>query len=741
MIPSGDHHVEQVSIRPYARLLTMLGEQLIKDDRVALVELLKNSYDADATLAKVIFTSFGEGLRAAPSSTLVLVDNGDGMSEATVRNHWLNPATAVKAERKAASPKTSKNRAIQGEKGIGRFAMFKLGNAATIVTRARGADSELVVDYDLSFLDEAGIAKQPSTMFLDEIRLSLTTRAPEVFDGTSLDGNRSAHGTQIVIRNLRSAWSERVAKNAFDDVARLQPLVPARDFEPPQPGDEFRVEFWEDDAELPFRTDFDRRLTVLFEDRAVLRVNGLVDGDTGDLILEVNGEVLSLGIRDPALAGLHVHKSYFGDRWRESESHALACGSFSLSFFVFDLSGTSPTRFRLDAADKRLVKDHRIYLYRDGIRVLPYGDPQDDWLQLDVIRGTQGASRVLGNDQTVGFVHISHTGNPQLTDKTNREGLLDEGDAYSDFVAVLKTIAAYIRTKPYARYVDQKRRQQEATHRRQTDLSALITTLEQHPALPTTLNATVKEIGRSYAAESDYAKMRVERTEDLAGVGLSVESASHDIVAAGERALHVARSIATYVEDRMPSNTHLRSQLATLIELLNFATSRLSDVQGLFVSTRQRRKSINVSEFAERVGRMFRFALEQADIDFTITQPNGTLTIKSTEAALLQTFVNLVDNAIYWVSLGGRPERRIVIQVEAPGRRVIVADTGPGVDAADEPFIFEPFYSGKGIDGKGLGLYIARHVGNRNGFDVTLSSRPVVLPGANFVIAFDEAQK
>ena len=194
-----------------------------------------------------------------------------------------------------------------------------------------------------------------------------------------------------------------------------------------------------------------------------------------------------------------------------------------------------------------------------------------------------------------------------------------------------------------------------------------------------------------------------------------------------------------YVEDGMPSNTHLRSQLDTLVELLSFVTSRLDDVQGLFVSTRQRRKNVNVGNFADRVGRMFRFVLEEAKIEFTITQSDGDLIVKSTEAGLLQALVNLVDNAIYWVVLGAA-QRRVVIQVEAPERRVIVADTGPGVAAGDEPFIFEPFYSGKGIEGKGLGLYIARQVGIRNGFDVTLSPRPVVLPGANFVVTFDGAE-
>ena len=619
--------------------------------------------------------------------------------------------------------------------------MFKLGSAATIVTRALGADTELVVDYDLSFLDEAASTKEESPTFLDEIRVTLAERAPKVFDGTNLDGNHSEHGTRIVIRNLRGAWSKHAAERAFEDVARLQPLVPSRDFEPPEPSEEFKVEFWENDVELPFQTDFQNRLRVLFDDRTVLRVDGLVDSENGELILGINGDLESLGIFDPSLAGLHVHKKYFGDRKHSSDSSVLACGPFSFSFFVFDLSATSPAECRLDPEEKALVKNHRIYLYRDGVRVLPYGDPQDDWLQLDVIRGTQGASRVLGNDQTVGFVHISHTDNPRLADKTNREGLLDEGDAYGDFVAVLQTVSAYIRTKPYARYVDQKERLKEITYRHRADIASELKALETDPALPRALTVTVKELARSYASERDFMKLRVERTEDLAGVGLSVESASHDILAAGDKALHVARSIVTYVEDRMPSNTNLRSQLGTLIELLSFLTSRLGDVQGLFVSTRQRRKNVNVGDYVERVGRMFRFALKEANVEFGTTQLGGKLIVKSTETALLQTLVNLVDNAIYWVGVSGNSERRVVIQVEASERRVIVADSGPGVDAADEPYIFEPFYSGKGIDGKGLGLYIARQVGIRNGFEVALSHHTRVLPGANLVISFGEVDK
>ena len=287
--------------------------------------------------------------------------------------------------------------------------------------------------------------------------MSLTQRTPEIFDGVNLDGTQSEHGTRIVIQNLRGRWGTSAALRAYNDIARLQPLVPARDFATPEAGDEFTIDFWQDDVALPFQTDFVRRLRILFEDRAVLTVDGLFGGESGELVLEINGDLIEMDIDDPALAGLHVYKNYFANRDDPRDTSLIECGPFSFSFFVFDLSRTSPSQFRLDPDEKRLVKEHRIYLYRDGVRVLPYGDAEDDWLQLDVIRGTQGAKWILSNDQTVGFVHITHADNPNLRDKTNREGLLDGGDSYNDFVAVLQTHRGLCPCKTVRPLLDGKR--------------------------------------------------------------------------------------------------------------------------------------------------------------------------------------------------------------------------------------------------------------------------------------------
>ena len=91
---------ESLKIRPYARLLTMLGNQLIKDERIALIELIKNSYDADANWVKVTFENFGKNYEVLSNSKIIIQDNGDGMTKDVLSNQFLNPATPGKKKQK-----------------------------------------------------------------------------------------------------------------------------------------------------------------------------------------------------------------------------------------------------------------------------------------------------------------------------------------------------------------------------------------------------------------------------------------------------------------------------------------------------------------------------------------------------------------------------------------------------------------------------------------------------------------
>jgi HSP90 family molecular chaperone len=202
---------KQLTIRPYARLLTMLGEQLIKNERIALIELIKNSYDADAEWVKITFQDFGNDYKIKPESKIIIEDDGCGMNQKIIENHWLNPATPEKKIRKKKNDQTKKGRFIQGEKGIGRFAILKLARKIDIISRAVGEDEEHYIKYNFTkydddFLTENGKDKE---LFIDDIKVFYLNRVPERIVNSEINigakkKKRKSHGTiiEVAIKRL-----------------------------------------------------------------------------------------------------------------------------------------------------------------------------------------------------------------------------------------------------------------------------------------------------------------------------------------------------------------------------------------------------------------------------------------------------------------------------------------------------------------------------------------------------------
>ena len=122
------------------------------------------------------------------------------------------------------------------------------------------------------------------------------------------------------------------------------------------------------------------------------------------------------------------------ERLQAAKRQTYICGDFAFQFYIFDFARGTEGRYLLTQDDKNRLKDHRIYLYRDGVRVYPYGDPDDDWLNIDISRGIGRAGDFFSNDQIIGWVDITQEGNQKLRDKTNREGLIETGGAAEDFV-------------------------------------------------------------------------------------------------------------------------------------------------------------------------------------------------------------------------------------------------------------------------------------------------------------------
>lgn len=132
---------------------------------------------------------------------------------------------------------------------------------------------------------------------------------------------------------------------------------------------------------------------------------------------------------------------------------------------------------------------------------------------------------------------------------------------------------------------------------------------------------------------------------------------------------------------------------------------------------------------------------QQNEIQVSQTVLNGDMTIRATEAVLLQVFINLYDNALYWLKTVSI-DRKINICINAEERLIIFSDNGPGIKMESMPYVFEAFYSEKGEDGRGLGLYIAQQLLNRYnyGIDVLSDENDKVLSGANFCIKYIEEE-
>src|SRR5438046_622980 len=133
------------SLRPRANIIRVIGNELISDDSVAITELVKNSYDADAAVVRLRFLN----IDTPDSSELQVEDNGVGMSIETIRDAWMEPATTFKKENK----QTARGRRVLGEKGIGRFAAARLAKTLEMITKRADQNTELWVALDWADFD------------------------------------------------------------------------------------------------------------------------------------------------------------------------------------------------------------------------------------------------------------------------------------------------------------------------------------------------------------------------------------------------------------------------------------------------------------------------------------------------------------------------------------------------------------------------------------------------------------
>lgn len=740
-------------IRPYARLLTMLGEQLITNEQIALAELIKNAYDADADWVKISFENFEivkgqDEFKLTPQSKIIVEDNGCGMDLETIEHSWMNPATPNKKSKDNEIRRTpQKKRIIQGEKGIGRFAILKLGRDIKIITRPEGSDKEYFVDYDLSAYDDDFLTREgkQQELYIDDIKITVKERAPlsmvnrtVTVNSQQFDSNNN-HGTRIEIANLKGTWTEKKIDEVGEESQKLESIfdkiIEKKSLSPIEVGFEFNRE------RKVFSKAIIQKLAALLKDSSVLKITeGYYDEKEICFTYKLNGISFKLPLADPQIAGLaYFQKRFMGNRdlFGNPIIRKTTCGSFRFNFFVFDFTADNETPYYLDKTEKEQIKNHRIYLYRDGIRVAPYGNPDNDWLQIDRQRGVGRAGDYLSNDQVVGFVDISKHGNPRLKDKTNREGLIEEGKATQDFIGLIHSFLLFVRQHPYKQYQERIRQQEEQKNAKLRVVDNKFVSLHEAIKGNSKAEAIYKELVSSYKIEQDFYKNRLDSTEDLAAVGLSVETASHDMSMMLNKGIDAIDQLVGDIDGGLLTDEQIENELHSIRGIFSFVRDRMGDIQLLFKSSKQRRRNIRFADVLEKVEKIYSRTLKRENINYNVIKCGSPIIAKCTDAVILQLLINLFDNAIYWLSMPDISEKQITITLDGDTQQVIFSDNGPGIRDDDKPFIFEAFYSGK-EDGRGLGLYIARQLLQRMGYSISLAeiASEKVLPGANFVINF-----
>lgn len=682
---------EKNFFQPRARLLLQLGDKLIKNENIALLELIKNSYDADSRWSKVKLRN----ITNKEKGYIEILDEGEGMDISIIENVWLEPGSDYKEDlfrKRIRTPKYS--RLPIGEKGIGRFGVHKLGSKIELISK-RKDKNEVVVRIDWN--------EFAKNKYLKDAKFDVFERTnPEYFKGEKT-------GTKIIISDLRSSWDKRMVRELYksvftlnspfhktgkfkveidiDDTKLLDKLPVWEDIEKfslwhfkckieGYEIKEFKYEFtpWSSLVGIPERSLTEKDDYV--NDRSTLIVHENIDGSKKEKILNLS-------------------KNYGDDK------KPATIGAISFEGYIFDRD-----KFTLELSKQQgvaLLKEYLdeqggIRVYRNNIRINEYGEKGNDWLSLDLRRINVPAKRV-SNNIILGVIDLDEENSSALIEKTNREGFI-ENEAFNDFCAAILYTLNIIETlrkidkDSIRRKVNPTEKQEPVLHNL-SKLKDLVDSKIENESLKSEITKHLIKI------EEDYNHIN-EVLLTSAGVGLTMGVGIHEVQKVIAELNYLVK------EESVPENIlnlvqHLDELIENYSDLFRQAKNQPEDIV----------KLINGAIFN------IEFRLKAHKINLLKNyQSKKTIFINCSKRLMLGAIVNIIDNSIYWLERKNQKsntnsikfDKKILIDIFESQSHIdiLIADNGFGFGLPTHQ-LTRPFVSDKTI-GIGLGLHIVSEV-------------------------------
>lgn len=681
-------NVKDNVFKPRARLLIQLGDQLIKNESIALIELAKNSYDADASYCNVTMDNVDD----KNIGTITIEDNGFGMDIKTVKDAWLEPGSDNKEKilkKKEVTP--IYERLPIGEKGIGRFGVHKLGKKIQMITRMKGK-KEVVVNIDWREFEKY--------KYLDEAPVEVHEREPQLFTN-----NRT--GTKITISKLRKSWTRGMMRDVYRALNGIS-SPPTYDIDEilnsklkQKNNDEILDSF-----EANLYTDKDEWIADIpgwdeILDYSLFFFDVEIEEDRitkfhykfrpWDRFSDIQGREITHN--DMPIVGLLDITEREGRKFKSLDFNGENIGKIEFKgcvfvrdpflYKIFDMQSTPITKY--------LDNNGGIRVYRNGVRVYDYGEPENDWLALDYRRFNNPGVK-LSNNLMLASINLNRESSSDLIEKTNREGFI-ENQAYDVFK---KQITYALKMVELLRLED--KRKIDNRYKPQKDSEPVIKSIEGLRGLveekvkdKTVKNEIIVYIDR---IEKNYQFMNDTMTKS-ASAGLAWSVYIHEIEKIIAEILKVLKR--DKASDRM---IRLTKHLSELIE--SYAQ----------ILRKTKRTNQSITDIVDQALFNVEYRLDAHGVEIVrADKSRKTTNLTVARNLLVSNVMNIIDNSLYWLDRSKKTDKKIrfdIDTIEEGYVSLIISDNGTGFSLSPEQ-MKEPFVSAK-PDGMGLGLYLVSEI-------------------------------